>query len=246
MFSDRVLAGRIAVAGPPDPGRWGAASKRDRRGSAGFDSERGSSGKVARDPRAGSGIVLNSSEIEAVFEEKRRRRRLGIERLRSEAQRSNEEIDPRLLALRYDLEEAPFTTNLRQLEEIGVDVPDHLVLEDEETGAVIDSIVAGLARIGVFLLHTDHLDDRELLALLGRRILREPVRDVPPGVGSREWIDLAGGLDRSAFLAVHADDAEREAARAAGESVPVRIGRRANRDHRLPRPVGSSTRDASS
>lgn len=189
--------------------------------------------------------MLDPSAMEAVFEEKRRRRRRGIERLRLEARRTSGEIDLGFLALRYDLEEAPITTNLRQLEEIGVEVPDHRVLEEAEIEETIESIIEGLARLGVFLLHTDHLDDRDLLALLGRRILREPVRDVPPGVGSREWIDLAAGEDRSAFLAVHADDAERERARAAGETVPRRLKPRADRDRRLPRPVDPPSHDDS-
>ncbi len=188
--------------------------------------------------------MLDPSALEAVFEEKRRRRRRGIERLRLEAQRSKGEVDPGFLALRYDLEEAPLTTNLRQLEEIGVEVPDHRALDDAEIERAIESIIEGLARLGTFLLHTDHLDDRDLLALLGGRILRESVRDVPPGVGSREWIDLAAGEDRSAFLAVHADDAERERARAAGETVPGRLPPRADRDRRLPRPVDPPPREA--
>ena len=174
--------------------------------------------------------------IETIFEAKRKRRSTSIERLRCAAVERGENGDLGLWSLVYDLEQAPITTNLEQLAEIGVSIPDERVLEDEVIPLLVDEVANGLALIDVFLIHTDHLDDRSLLRALRNRVLREPVRDVPPGVGSREWIDLAGGDDRSAFLAVHADDIDRSTAAARGEILPDRIPRRADRDRCLPRP----------
>lgn len=174
--------------------------------------------------------------IETILEAKRRRRSDSIELLRCAAMKRGENGDLGLWSLVYDLERAPITTNLEQLAEIGMSIPDERVLEEEMIPELVKEVVDGLASIDVFLLHTDHLDDRELLRTLRDRVLREPVRDIPPGVGSREWIDLAGGDDRSAFLAVHADDLDRSTAADEGEIVPDRIPRRANRDRSLPRP----------
>ena len=112
-------------------------------------------------------------------------------------------------------------------------------VDDEEIGAVLDAVIEGLAVLQVFLLHTDHLDDRECYRRLRLDVLHDRVRDVPPATGSREWIDLAGGTDRSAHLAVHATDAERVSLEAAGVIVPPRMRRRADRDRRLPRPVSN-------
>lgn len=174
--------------------------------------------------------------IDLILEAKRARRVNSIERLRSAALERGEDGDLGLWSLVYDLERAPITTNLEQLAEIGMSIPDEGVLEEEVIPKLVDDLVNGLALIDVFLIHTDHLDDRSLLRTLRNRVLREPVRDVPPGVGSREWIDLAGGDDRSAFLAVHADDMDRARAAARGEILPDRMPRRADRDRRLPRP----------
>jgi hypothetical protein len=100
----------------------------------------------------------------------------------------------------------------------------------------LDTVIRGLAMIDVYLLHTGHLDDRELYTLLRDRILQESVRDVPAGCGSREWIDVAGGSDRETFLAWYADDEDREEARNEGERVPKRRPLKSDRDARLPRP----------
>jgi hypothetical protein len=136
----------------------------------------------------------------------------------------------------HDLEFAPLTTNLDQLREIGVDLPDPMVLDDTELASTLNGVIRGLAVIDVYLLHTGHLDDRELYTLLRDRILRESVRDVPAGCGSREWIDVAGGSDRETYLAWYADEDDREEARLDGEIVPDQRPLKSDRDKRLPRP----------
>lgn len=171
-----------------------------------------------------------------IHAEKRRHRARRIDALHREACRSGGTDDRRFWALAYDLDHAPWTTNLDQLREIGVDPPMPDAIDDEELGTALQAMIAGLAELQVFLLHTDHLDDRACYRRLRLDVLRDPVRDVPPATGSREWIDLAGGADRSAHLAVHATDAERAALESEGVIVPPRMERRAHRDHRLPRP----------
>lgn len=172
-----------------------------------------------------------------IHEAKRRRRAERIDALHREAGRSGGEGGRGFWSLAYDLHHAPWTTNLDQLREIGVDPPMPDAIDDDEIGAALDAVIMGLAVLQVFLLHTDHLDDRSLYRRLRLDVLHDRVRDVPPATGSREWIDLAGGVDRSAYLAVHATDAERASLEAAGVIVPPRMERRADRDHRLPRPA---------
>jgi hypothetical protein len=181
--------------------------------------------------------MLDRRAIRRLMREKQRRRAGAIRKLHRVGVREGGPDDPGYWALVHDLEFAPLTTNLDQLREIGVEMPDPLVLDATELATTLDEVIRGLATIDVFLLHTGHLDDRSLYVLLRDRILREQVRDVPSGCGSREWIDIAGGTDRETFLAWYADEDERAAARNEGEIVPERRPWRSDRDERLPRPM---------
>lgn len=184
--------------------------------------------------------MLDGPRIERIMARKREARIEAIEALRKGARTRGESDDPGFWALVHDLERANPTTNLAQLAEIGVPVPNENVLDDQEVAASLGTIIEALAFLDVFLRHTDHLDDRSLHRELRARILRETVMDLPSGIGSREWIDLAGGVDRSAYLAVHACREVREVAAAAGEWLPRRLRRLAERDRHLPRPASPS------
>ncbi len=170
---------------------------------------------------------------------KRRRRSRSIRRLRRDARRrgGDEPIDRGYWALVHDLEHAPLTTNLEQLAEIGVEPPDLLCLDEPELRAWLAEIVEGLSIVDVYLRHTDHLDDRTLYSVLCRRVLREPVRDVPAGVGVREWLDLAAGSSPEIWYRYYATEAERLEGMVRGDVVPARGLRVADRDRLLPRPA---------
>ena len=176
--------------------------------------------------------------IAAIMAAKRRRRWERILGLRREAERraAGEPLDHGYWALVHDLEHARVTTNLAQLAEIGVASPEPLCLDDAEISTQLEETIEGLAMLGVYLQHTDHLDDRSLYETLHRRILREAVRDVPTGVGVREWLDLAGGCDSEIWLRFHASDAARDEAMRRGVAVPPKTELRADRDRLLPRP----------
>ena len=171
--------------------------------------------------------MLERHAIRRLMRDKRRRRETAIRELHLAGVRHGGPNDPGYWALVHDLEFAPLTTNLAQLREIGVEMADPMVLDDAELASSLDGVIRGLAVIDVYLLHTGHLDDRELYTLL---------RDVPAGCGSREWIDVAGGSDRETFLAWYADDDDREEARLDGEILPDRRPLKSDRDARLPRP----------
>lgn len=188
--------------------------------------------------------MLAREEIDRLMERKRQARSAAIDSLHRSGVADGGPDDAGYWTLVHDLERAPLTTNLAQLSEIGVDLPDPRVIDDHAIADALDGVVRGLATIDVFLLRTDHLDDRDLYELLHGRILRERVREVPPGCGSREWIDLGGGGGRETWLAWYADDAERRKARDGGEPVPERRAWRADRDRTLPRPSPDRPRSA--
>jgi len=119
---------------------------------------------------------------------------------------------------------APLTTNLEQLRNLGVHVPAADDLDDAQLGERLWAVIHGLARLQIYLLDTEHLDDRALYERLEQQVLREEVREVPPEPGVREYIDLGGG----------AEAVEDEVPEPADEEF--RPGR--GRDDRLPRPPG--------
>ena len=180
--------------------------------------------------------MFTTDRIEGLMHAKRRTRHAAIEALRSQARGRGESDELGLWTLIHDLERAPLTTNLAQLAEIGVEVPLESTLEDGEVSRSLTEVIDGLHRLDVYLRHTDHLDDRSLLRVLRDGVLDETVRDLPSGIGSFEWIDLTGGEDRSAFLAVHAGKGSRRAAAEEGAWLPGRLSPLADRDRDLPRP----------
>ena len=104
-----------------------------------------------------------------------------------------EGMDALTAMLRFDFEEAPVTTNAKQLERIGVRSPfthrfAHL-MDATELRAHVVVVVEALADINVYLLNSDHMTDRELLVHLWEKVMLDEVRDLPPGVAA-EFIDL--------------------------------------------------------
>lgn len=120
-----------------------------------------------------------------------RRRRQQIDRLVRQAELQGGCVDRMYWTLHYDFELAPLTTNRQQLLEVGLELPPEQGLCDRRLQEHLWEVIETLADLGIFLLHTDHLDDRALYALLEGTVLREPVRDLPPSEGVAEFIDLA-------------------------------------------------------
>ena len=143
--------------------------------------------------------ALSEAAIARVLSRKVEERERRIESLRHEIAKGGVPADRIIAAIVYDTERAPRTTNRRQLVEIGIDAP---ASADGLTAAEVRlrlwTVIYGLARLGIFLLGTDHLDDRALLSRLCERILDDEVSDVPPTPDMSEFIDLGEGAFETA------------------------------------------------
>jgi hypothetical protein len=100
-----------------------------------------------------------------------------------------------------DYEKAPWTTNFKQLEEAGMQLPAPEILDDEQLTKKLWEVIRGLALLRVFLDDTDHLSDRELYTELWSHLLHDEVKALPPdpdgawhlspiGSGSEEDVDV--------------------------------------------------------
>jgi len=196
---------------------------------------------IERRPRTAKASKERLEERRARLRQERAAR---IDALVAEAERSGSRpADRAYWSLVYDLELAPVTSNRRQLAELGVESPPGESLTDAGLCEHLHAIVEGLADLHTYLLHTDHLSDRELYERLTRNILDEPVHEICDGSGGREFIDLAGGAsvgDRHDWLAYYASDDERSQLAGQGEVVPERKPRPYDRDRTLPRPDDSA------
>ena len=134
--------------------------------------------------------------LACIQEHKQTVREQRIDRLVDEARARGEDEDRIFWSIVHDLEVAPMTTNRRQLDEIGFEVPDlacMLELDPRVRKAMLWELIHALALIRVYLRGTDHLDDRALLDLLYERVIEEPVPDLPHAVGVRDWVDCSDG-----------------------------------------------------
>lgn len=174
-------------------------------------------------------------------ERKRRVRDEEIDRLQREAGERGEITDRTFWMMVYDFERAPWTTNRRQLRELGVEVAPLGDLAPEDVPGRLRELIGALSRLNIFLLHTDHVSDVELYRRLSEEILDEEVRDIPVCPGVREYIDLLGGCseeDSETYLKHYASDAERELHRREHGSVPRHEPPPFDRDRHLPRSDG--------
>lgn len=139
---------------------------------------------------------LSETEIHAILDRKRRLRDEAIER-RIQSSKSSDKTNMHgserfAAAIAHDMDLDLSTTNRQQLLEIGVELPPigGAPNSPEEVHQLLWRMVYGLARLGIFLVDTDHLDDRALVTLLLDRILNDCVPDIPPNDDMTEFIGL--------------------------------------------------------
>jgi len=166
---------------------------------------------------------------ETVLASKRKARDAAIDKLMEEAQSRGSSADRAFWAMVYDFDQAPTTTNRKQLAEIGVDVPEPgavASLPDDVVPARLKAIVEGLAALRIYLLHTNHLTDRQLLACLVDDVLGEEVRDTGGALCIQEGVDVADMDDAVTYARWYDEDG----------NPRVFADFPSNRDDSLPRP----------
>jgi hypothetical protein len=101
---------------------------------------------------------------------------------------------------------------LRLLENSGLDTPAPDQLDDNALGAKLKEIIQRMATLGAYLLHTNHLSDRQLYEYLYQDGLREEAVLFPENPSYAFMIDLTGSgsdEDNLTYLKYYADEEHR-------------------------------------
>jgi hypothetical protein len=98
---------------------------------------------------------------------------------------------------------------LRLLENSGLEVPAPESLEDDALKIKLKEIIDRMASVGSYLLHTNHVSDRELYEYLYHEALREETVLFPENPSYAYMIDLTGSGsedDNQTYLKYYADE----------------------------------------
>ena len=128
----------------------------------------------------------------------------------------------------------------------GVEVPSSDQLDDKTLSAKLQEVIYGMAYVGAYLLHTNHLSDRELYELLSDCLTEEVVL-FPENPDYAYIIDLIGGVesgsdeDIQTYLKYYASEKDRVkwSHDWAGDKIPKHEDPPYDRDRFLPQsPLG--------
>ncbi|HEU4435428.1 MAG TPA: hypothetical protein VFR51_18730 [Pyrinomonadaceae bacterium] len=100
----------------------------------------------------------------------------------------------------------------RLLENSGLEIPPPDLLDEASLTAKLREIVERMASLGAYVLHTNHLTDRELYCYLYADGLREEAVLFPENPSYAYMIDLTGSgsdTDNQTYLKYYADDEHR-------------------------------------
>jgi hypothetical protein len=101
---------------------------------------------------------------------------------------------------------------LKLLENSGMQVPASDTLDDDALKVKLKELIERMSQLGAFLLHTNHLSDRELYDFLCREGLREEAVLFPENPSYAYMIDLTGSgsdADNEIYLKYYADEEHR-------------------------------------
>ena len=135
-----------------------------------------------------------------------------------------------------DFETVATTDLARELSAIGVQLPEPGDLDDVALHHALWRTVEGLATLGIFLHHTDHLSDRELYTQLVREVLPEEMPALDRDENSAWHIDVLGYEKPELYLKYYADEKTREFWRIdfPDDPIPAREDPPCDRDRHLP------------
>jgi len=98
---------------------------------------------------------------------------------------------------------------LRLLENAGLEVPAPETLDDDALKIKLKEIIDRMASVGAYVLHTNHLSDRDLYDYLYHDALREETVLFPENPSYAYMIDLTGSGgedDNATYLKYYADE----------------------------------------
>ena len=138
-----------------------------------------------------------------------------------------------------EYEHAQPITLLQLLKNAGLNPPAPDVLDDGELTTKLWEVIERMSSLGAYLLHTDHLSDRELYTYLYSDGLREEAMLFPEDPNFVYTIDLTGSgseEDNQIYFRYYADDEYREqwAKDWPNDQMPPREAPPYARDLRLP------------
>ncbi len=123
------------------------------------------------------------------------------------------EIEEAFLCNVIAYESAPVSTHFEQLETAGVKLPAPEELDDAALHAKLWEVFDALAKLAVFIEHTNHFSDRELYAHLWHDSLREYTACLPPESGWVCHLDLVGSGSEEhteLYMRYYADEETRQ------------------------------------
>ena len=139
----------------------------------------------------------------------------------------------------FALESAPPAPVMDELEVRAGTFPHPDELTDEALPSTLWRMLRALAGMRTFILHTNHLGDRQLYARLWRRNLREEsFVATPRGMHGGFFLDLVGSgsdEDHALYLRYHASTAARRLNAKQGEKLPRKQRPPYDRDRFLPK-----------
>ena len=148
-------------------------------------------------------------------EERINKLRAGLEKLggnTSTLESMPADMEEEFLRHVLEYETAEQISLLRLLENSGLEVPPPESLDDDALKIKLKDIIDRMASVGSYLLHTNHLSDRDLYEYLYHEALREETVLFPENPSYAYMIDLTGSGsedDNQTYLKYYADEVYR-------------------------------------
>ena len=124
------------------------------------------------------------------------------------------DIEEEFLRHVFEYETQEPVSLLTWLAKSGIEVPDPDQLDDKTLSVKLQEVIYGMAYVGAYLLHTNHLSDRELYEFLSDCLTEEVVM-FPENPDYAYIIDMIGGVesgsdeDIQTYLKYYADEKAR-------------------------------------